>query len=165
MSEPLAVREMRRRMNHEPSGVVSVTWVSEEIRDILSHIDHLVAQLAEVTRERDTLVRAIDEAMVNAHLGVFNTGDDPKTAINQLMVWSQDVGAYVADQERDTLAQIVERVRGVCKTPKTFYDYEGQPVAERVVDVDDILRALTPTREEAPALEMNLTDYEYDGTT
>ncbi len=51
--------------------------------------------------ERDALVRAIDDEMVSCHIGVFNLGDDPKKAINALGVWSQGVGAYFAERERD----------------------------------------------------------------
>jgi hypothetical protein len=53
--------------------------------------------------ERDALVRAIDDAMVSAHIGVFNPGDDPKDAINKLAVYEQGVGEYFMKADRDRL--------------------------------------------------------------
>jgi hypothetical protein len=63
--------------------------------------------------ERDALVRAIDDAMVSAHIGVFNPGDDPKDAINKLAVYEQGVGEYFVKAERDRLAACVERVESL----------------------------------------------------
>jgi hypothetical protein len=44
------------------------------------------------------LERALDTALVCAHLGVFNPGDDPEAALNQLLAWYADVGAYFERQ-------------------------------------------------------------------
>jgi hypothetical protein len=49
--------------------------------------------------ERDTLVRALDEALVTAgELGTFTLGDDPYAALHKLMLWSQTVGEHFAKQ-------------------------------------------------------------------
>jgi CBS-domain-containing membrane protein len=63
---------------------------------------------AEVVAERDALVRAIDDAMTSAHIGVFNPGDDPKDAINRLAVYEQGIGEYFMKADRDRLAAMVE---------------------------------------------------------
>ena len=61
---------------------------------------------------------AIDAEMVATHLGVFGEQDDPKKALNSLMVWSESVGGYFAkekikelEQERDSLAAQNEAMR------------------------------------------------------
>jgi hypothetical protein len=59
------------------------------------------ARIDTLTAERDALVRAIDDAMTSAHIGVFNPGDDPKDAINRLAVYEQGVGEYFVKAERD----------------------------------------------------------------
>ena len=52
--------------------------------------------------ERDALVRAIDEEMQNAGIGVFGVGDDPKLALHRLAVFNQSVGArFPRVQDRD----------------------------------------------------------------
>lgn len=72
-------------------------WVSAET------YDQLRAALTTAERERDALVRAIDEELVSSEIGTFSAGDDPKAALNKLAVWSQGVGAYFANEERDRL--------------------------------------------------------------
>jgi len=84
---------------------------------------HLVTDYIDtITAERDALVRAIDDAMVSAHIGVFNPGDDPKDAINKLAVYEQGVGEYFVKAERDRLAACVERVK---KLPTWDHDPTG----------------------------------------
>jgi predicted nucleic acid-binding Zn-ribbon protein len=57
------------------------------------------ARATRAERERDTLVRALDEALVTAgELGTFTLGDDPYAALHKLMLWSQTVGEHFAKQ-------------------------------------------------------------------
>ena len=48
---------------------------------------------------------AIDAEMVATHLGVFGEQDDPKKALNSLMVWSESVGGYFAKEKIKELEQ------------------------------------------------------------
>lgn len=50
----------------------------------------------EIQKELDDIIEAIDDEMVCCHIGVFNRGDDPRVALNKLMKWSEDTGAYFA---------------------------------------------------------------------
>ena len=71
------------------------------------------------------LEAAIDEQMVVTHLGVFNSGDDPKAALHKLMCWSEDVGAYFAKLEaqqaqaaQDVRNQALEEAAKICESRK-----------------------------------------------
>lgn len=56
--------------------------------------------LGDVTRERDRLVRAIDEEMIKCgELGTFSLRDDPRQALHLLAVWNQSMGEYFALRE------------------------------------------------------------------
>jgi hypothetical protein len=41
--------------------------------------------------EREKWIKALDAEMVSCHLGVFNSGDDPRAALAKLLAWHQDV--------------------------------------------------------------------------
>lgn len=63
--------------------------------------------LGDVTRERDRLVRAIDEEMIKCgELGTFSLRDDPRQALHLLAVWNQDMGAYFAMREQNEMTQL-----------------------------------------------------------
>lgn len=63
--------------------------------------------LGDVTRERDRLVRAIDEEMIKCgELGTFSLRDDPRQALHLLAVWNQDMGAYFAFREQNEMTQL-----------------------------------------------------------
>lgn len=62
----------------------------------------LLAHVAGVEQERDALVRAIDEEMTSAHIGVFNTGDDVKKALAMLGQWHWEAGEYFAKNPEAT---------------------------------------------------------------
>ena len=83
------------------------------------------ARIDTLTAERDALVRAIDDAMTSAHIGVFNPGDDPKHAINRLAVYEQGIGEYFMKADRDRLAACVERVRG-CERVECVVDWGNE---------------------------------------
>ena len=62
--------------------------------------DTLRAALAEPVQEPPWL-RAIDEAMIDHHIGVADSADDYETAkrkLNNLLCHAQDIGAYFAKQ-------------------------------------------------------------------
>ena len=84
------------------------------------------ARIDTLTAERDALVRAIDDAMTSAHIGVFNPGDDPKDAINRLAVYEQGIGEYFMRADRDRLAA---RVRKACEGADTYVDVDSIFVA------------------------------------
>jgi hypothetical protein len=65
-------------------------------------IDERLAHVAGVERERDALVRAIDEEMTSAHIGVFNAGDDVKKALAMLGQWHWEAGEYFAKNPEAT---------------------------------------------------------------
>lgn len=67
---------------------------------------------AQAERIRE-LEGAIDNELVVAHLGVFNSGDDPKIALNKLECYSQDLGAYFAKEENQQLRDALVKARKV----------------------------------------------------
>jgi hypothetical protein len=115
-------------------------WHNWTINDLIERLDAAIAQREEqaafafemrrerdaMRAERDALVRAIDDAMTSAHIGVFNPGDDPKDAINRLAVYEQGIGEYFMRADRDRLAA---RVRKACEGADTYVDVDSIFVA------------------------------------
>ena len=67
-------------------------------------------ELAAITKERDALVDAIDTETVVTHLGVFNTGDDPKLALNKILVYAQDLGKFFAEDScKEQIAELAKQ--------------------------------------------------------
>lgn len=75
----------------------------------------IAAHIAEIAAEASAAIRAIDEAMVVRHLGVFNAGDDPKKALNDIMATDGDYSWAFKDR-RILLAEI-DRLRGLLAEP------------------------------------------------
>jgi len=71
----------------------------------------LEAQVEALQQRLEHVERTIDEEMVACHIGVFNREDDPKKALNSLMVWSQGVGEYFAKEKVEALQRENERLK------------------------------------------------------
>ena len=74
------------------------TIEAERVKSRLLGMEDAISAFSDesLLAENKTLIEAIDEEMVSCHLGVFNSGDDPRKAINLLMWWAQGLGAYEA---------------------------------------------------------------------
>ena len=86
----------------------------EEVADMVDSLEQEVSTLREqaekLTKERDTLVDAIDNEMVVTHMGVFNAGDDPKVALNKICCYAQDLGKFFAEDAcKGQLAALAEQ--------------------------------------------------------
>lgn len=76
------------------------------------------------------LVNAIDNEMVVSHLGVFNSGDDPKVALNKLLAFSESVGAFFAQEELTQLrTRITELEAEKNAWQGRFYVVEAENIA------------------------------------
>ena len=68
-------------------------------------------------KQRDARIKelesAIDNELVVSHLGVFNSGDDPKVALNKLDCYAQDIGAFFAQERLKEQAAEIARLKGV----------------------------------------------------
>ena len=76
------------------------------------------AEIAQRDARIAELEAAIDNELVVSHLGVFNSGDDPKIALNKLQCYEQDLGAFFAqDQLKQQSAEItrLKALVGKCK--------------------------------------------------
>ena len=97
---PLTVDELRDDFeNVKRTGLTRPRFSTEEIGTLFAEIDRLRAALAAPAAVPDGWMRAIDEAMVIAHLGTADAGDDYETAklkLNTLLVHEQSIGAYFA---------------------------------------------------------------------
>ena len=71
---------------------------AERVKSRLLGIEDAISAFSDesLLAENKILIEAIDEEMVSCHLGVFNSGDDPRRAINLLMSWAQGLGEYEA---------------------------------------------------------------------
>ena len=77
-------------------------------------VEFLKARIAELEKERDSLVSALDTAMVVTCLGTYSSGQDPRNALDKLMAWSESVGAYFAQDRLEELekANAIEKANG-----------------------------------------------------
>ena len=115
-------------------------------------VEFLKARIAELEKERDSLVSALDTEMVATCLGTYSSGQDPRNALNKLMAWSEGVGAYFAqdkikelEKERDKLIlAVADHVTARC-------ELAAQNVAMR--------EALNTVLDAVIALEVEQSDY------
>ena len=86
---------------HEKAGMrdgAGESIQAERVKSRLLGIEDAISAFSDesLLAENKILIEAIDEEMVSCHLGVFNSGDDPRRAINLLMSWAQGLGEYEA---------------------------------------------------------------------
>ena len=91
--------------------IVAKTGSKQSVIDrAMQEIESLREQVEKLTKERDTLVDAIDNEMVVTHMGVFNAGDDPKVALNKICCYAQDLGKFFAEDAcKGQLAALAEQ--------------------------------------------------------
>ena len=72
------------------------------------------------------LESAIDNELVMSHLGVFNSGDDPKVALNKLQCYSEGVGGYFAfNQLREQATEISQLKSVIAKCEDALLSLEA----------------------------------------
>lgn len=93
------------------------TWCQDQINsnDVkyirADKVEDLEAKVIAQQERIDQLEKTIDNEMVVCHLGVFNSGDDPKKAIDTLMQWSQGVGEFFAKDKIATQQARIEQLK------------------------------------------------------
>ena len=75
-------------------------------------------------RERDALVQVLDDEMISCHIGVFDLGDDPKRALNDIISWHIDVAHYfVLEQNIDPIPDEIKRLQSSVGDHKVIWEY------------------------------------------
>lgn len=84
---------------------------------------------AKLLAELEAMARAIDEEKIVSHIGVFNRGDDPVKAIKELMLWSEGVGEYFANEKaKEKIAALEAELEAI---------YSTEPVAWQISVPDE----------------------------
>ena len=98
--------DLVNRLRLQAEDLHSLNPASETVKCLSLGADEIERLRAENTalRARVTeLEGAIDNEMVVTHLGVFGPGDAPKVALNKLMSYAEDLGAFFAQDELKNL--------------------------------------------------------------
>ena len=96
-----------------------------QIRDFACAIES--AATAPLLAEIERLTSAIDEEMIVSHIGVFNRGDDPVKAIKSLMLWSQGVGEYFANEKLKERVKELETSQPLAPPREQLLDCDVAP--------------------------------------
>ena len=94
------------------------------IKQALSEVESLRAQLEAAKVERDVLVDAIDREMVSRHLGVFSLGADASAALGLISDWDCDLGKHDALEEA---AKLLEKNGWLLQAAEAIRALKGEP--------------------------------------
>ena len=97
----------------EYHGRFSFAHIHQDERFLYAFPPDAQAEIKKQSARIKELEMAIDNEMVMAHIGVFNSGDDPKAALNKLQCFSEGVGGFFAHYQLQEQAAEISRLKAV----------------------------------------------------
>lgn len=137
--EMLSIISNEKEVFHSAESLYAALYDAAPEADVQAEIAKRDARIAELEEDKATLVRncnqsfdamqgqqetiekqatrikelemAIDNEMVMAHIGVFNSGDDPKVALNKLQCYAEDLGSFFAQDQLNLQAAEIAQLK------------------------------------------------------